>query len=84
MLTEQSLGRLFLATNLVCLLLIGSVLAWFISLRLPVINSVADYKPPQATLILDRRGEPLDVLAREFRLVLPYADLRAVMRIAFV
>ena len=84
LLDEKSLGRLLLATSLATLLLIGSVLAWFISLRLPVINSVADYKPLQATLILDRRGEPLDVLAREFRLVLPYAELPPLLPKAFV
>ena len=84
MLDEGSLARLLVAVTTLCLFLIGTALAWFISLNLPVINSVADYKPPQATVILDRRGEALDVIASEFRLVLPFEDLPPLLPKAFV
>lgn len=75
---------MLLATSTVCLLCIGAVLAWFISLQLPVISSVADYQPPQATVILDRRGEALDVIAHEFRLLLPYQAMPELLPKAFV
>ena len=83
-LTEQHLARLLLATSAASLVLIGSLLAWFLSLNLPVINSVADYQPARATLILDRNGEPLDVLATEFRLLLPYQEMPPLLPKAFV
>ncbi|NQS72469.1 MAG: PBP1A family penicillin-binding protein, partial [Desulfobulbaceae bacterium] len=84
LLTEQHLARLLLATSAASLVLIGSLLAWFLSLNLPVINSVADYQPARATLILDRNGEPLDVLAAEFRLLLPYQEMPPLLPKAFV
>ncbi|NLZ18499.1 MAG: PBP1A family penicillin-binding protein [Desulfobulbaceae bacterium] len=83
-LDERSLARLLLTASTACLLCIGAVLAWFISLQLPVISSVADYQPPQATVILDRRGEALDVIAHEFRLVLPYQAMPELLPKAFV
>ena len=65
-------------------MLIGSLLAWLVPLNLPVITSVADYQPPQATLILDRNGEALDAIAREFRLLVPYEQLPELLPKAFV
>lgn len=84
LITERGLGLLLLGTALLCLMLIGSLLAWLVPLNLPVITSVADYQPPQATLILDRNGEALDAIAREFRLLVPYEQLPELLPKAFV
>ena len=81
---ERHLGCLLLATSTASLTLIGALLTFLLSLNLPVIGSTADYKPPQASLILDRNGVPLDVLASEFRLVVPYRELPPLLPKAFV
>ena len=62
--------------------LIGMVLAWFHSL--PDIRSVNDYRPQVATLVLDRNGRPIDAIAREFRVVIPYEEMPALLPRAFV
>jgi hypothetical protein len=56
-------------------LLIGTVLAWFMAL--PDIRSVEDYRPQVATLILDRRNRPIDAIAKEFRVLVPFAGFPA-------
>ena len=44
-------------------------------MALPDIRSVDDYRPQVATLILDRTNRPIDAIAKEFRVVIPYAEL---------
>jgi penicillin-binding protein 1A len=61
---------------------IGTVLAWFLSL--PDIRSVADYRPEVATLVLDRRGRPIDAIAHQFRIVIPYSEMPPLLPRAFV
>ncbi len=43
-------------------LCIGTGLAWFLSLDLPDIRSMDDYKPLVATLVLDRHGRRIDAI----------------------
>lgn len=83
-LNERHLACLLLASGGLSLVLIGVLLTCFLSLNLPVIGSAADYRPPQASLILDRNGAPLDVLAKEFRLLIPYEELPPLLPRAFV
>lgn len=63
-------------------LLLGTVLAWISSL--PDIRSFDDYRPQVATLILDRSNRPIDAIAREFRVIVPYDSLPALLPRAFV
>lgn len=63
-------------------LLIGAALAWFHNL--PDIRSINDYQPQVATLVLDRNGRPIDAIAREFRVVIPYEQMPALLPQAFV
>nr|WP_275888440.1 PBP1A family penicillin-binding protein [Desulfobulbus alkaliphilus] len=57
-------------------------MAWFHSL--PDIQSVHDYRPQVATLVLDRNGRPIDAIAREFRIIVPYQDMPPLLPLAFV
>ena len=81
-LDDRHLCRLVLTIGGVVSLLIGTVLAWFMSL--PDIRSVDDYRPQVATLILDRTNRPIDAIAREFRVIVPYASLPPLLPRAFV
>jgi penicillin-binding protein 1A len=58
------------------------VLAWFMGL--PDIRSIDDYRPQVATLILDRHNRPIDAIAKEFRIVIPYAEMPPLLPQAFV
>ena len=57
-LDQRPLITLLLIVAGVVTVCIGTVLAWF--LGLPDIRTVADYRPQVATLVLDRRGRPID------------------------
>jgi len=81
-LDERHLTKMLLSIAAVVTLLIGTVLAWFMAL--PDIRSVDDYRPQVATLILDRHNRPIDAIAKEFRVVVPYASLPALLPKAFV
>ena len=83
-LSETFLEKLILAAASMALICIGFALAWFHSLNLPVLHSIKDYRPQQATLILDKNGKALDVLASEFRLLVPYDSLPPLLPQAFV
>ncbi len=65
-------------------LLVGAALAWFILLDIPDINSIQDYKPQVATVILDRKGAPVDAIAKQFRIVTPIQKLPPLLPQAFV
>ena len=69
------------AASLSC---IGVGLFWLHSLHLPVMTSVEDYRPLQATRVLDRHGRTLDFIAKEFRLPVAYETLPKLLPQAFV
>jgi len=81
-LDQRPLIHLLLATAGLVTLLIGVVLAWFMAL--PDIRSAEDYRPQVATLIFDRNGRPIDAIAKEFRIVIPYAEMPPLLPRAFV
>lgn len=81
-LNEHHLAGLLLTIAAVIMVLIGTVLAWFMDL--PDIRSVDDYQPLVATLILDRNNRPIDALAKEFRILVPYRSLPPLLPQAFV
>ena len=81
-LDQSHLTKILLYTAGIVTLLIGMVLAWFMGL--PDIRSIDDYRPQVATLILDRNNRPIDSIAKEFRMVIPYADMPPLLPQAFV
>ena len=81
-LDQGHLARMLLSIAAVVSVLIGTVLAWFMAL--PDIRSIDDYRPQVATLILDRNNRPIDAIAKEFRVVVPFASLPALLPKAFV
>ena len=46
---------------------IAAVLALFVSLQIPAIRTLADYRPPLTTLVLDRKGAVVDRIFQENR-----------------
>lgn len=79
---EHHLTKLLLLIAGSLTLMICTVLAWFSSL--PDIRSIDDYQPQVATLILDRNGQPIDAIGREFRILLSYEDFPPLLPQAFV
>lgn len=79
---ERHLTRLALSIAALVTLLLGTVLAWISSL--PDIRSVDDYRPQVATMIFDRSNRPIDAIAKEFRIVVPYSSLPPLLPKAFV
>ncbi len=65
-------------------LLIGTGLAWFLSLRIPDIRSVEDYHPLVATMVMDRHGRTIDAIFKQYRIVIPYRDMPSLLPRAFV
>src|SRR5258706_4046184 len=56
----------------------------FIALTCPPVESLRDYKPPQASLVLDREGKLLARLAPEERIVVPLSAVSPKLVGAFV
>ncbi len=65
-------------------LCIGSGLAWFLSLDIPDIRSVDDYRPLVTTTLLDRRGNFVDAIYEQNRIVLGYDEIHPLVPQAFV
>jgi penicillin-binding protein 1A len=65
-------------------LCIGTGLAWFLSLNIPDIRSVDDYRPLVATMILDKHGKTIDAIYEQYRIVLKYSDMPELLPRAFV
>ena len=63
---------------------IGTGLAWFLSLEIPDIRSVDDYKPLVATTLLDRNGKVIDAIYEQNRIVLRYDEMNHLIPQAFV
>ncbi len=81
-LDQRVLIKILLSTAGLVTLLIGIVLAWFMSL--PNLRSVDAYRPQVATLILDRNSRPIDTIAKEFRIVIPCSEMPPLLPQAFV
>ena len=64
--------------------LIGSALAWFLSLNIPDIRSFEDYRPLVSTTVLDHSGRIIDEIYEENRIVLRFAELNPLIPKAFV
>ena len=65
-------------------LVIGTGLAWFLSLDLPDIRSTRDYRPLVATMVLDRHGRTIDAIYEEYRIVISYREMPELLPRAFV
>jgi len=65
-------------------LCIGTALAWFLSLNIPDIRSVDDYRPLVATMVLDRHGRAIDAIYEQYRIVINYREMPALLPRAFV
>ena len=65
-------------------LLVGFGLAWFLSLDIPDIRTVDDYRPLVTTTLLDRHGRPVDAIYRENRIVLTWNQMPPLLPQAFV
>lgn len=65
-------------------LCIGIGLAWFLTLDIPDIRSASDYKPLVATTILDRNGQVIDAIYKEYRIVIKENDMPTLLPKAFV
>ncbi|MDD2465057.1 MAG: PBP1A family penicillin-binding protein [Desulfobulbus sp.] len=81
-LDQHHLTKLLLVIAGTLTLLIGTALAWFSAL--PDIRSINDYHPQVATLILDRKYQPIDAIGREFRILIPYEEFPPLLPKAFV
>ena len=64
--------------------LIGSGLAWFLSLNVPDIRSFDDYRPLVTTTLLDRNGRMIDAIYEQNRIVLRYQEMNPLIPQAFV
>lgn len=65
-------------------LLIGSGLGWFLSLDVPDIRSFDDYRPLVTTTLLDSRGNMIDAIYEQNRIVLRYEEMNPLIPQAFV
>ena len=65
-------------------LCIGTGLAWFLSLDIPDIRSVHDYRPLVATMVLDKRGRTIDAIFEQYRIVIDYREMPELLPQAFV
>jgi len=63
---------------------IGCGLAWFLSLNIPDIRTVHDYRPLVATMVLDRHGKTVDAIFEEYRIVIPPRQMPDLLAKAFV
>ena len=65
-------------------LCIGTGLAWFLSLNIPDIRSIDDYRPLVATMVMDRHGRTLDAIYEEYRIVIKPNEMPKLLPLAFV
>jgi len=65
-------------------LCIGIGLAWFLALDIPDIRSADDYKPLVATTVLDRNGQVIEAIYKEYRIVIPASRMPSLLPMAFV
>ncbi len=65
-------------------LLVGSLLFALVTLQIPDLGSVADYRPAQATLIYDRHGRIIARIFDENRTVIPLSAMPDLLPKAFI
>ncbi len=75
---------LILCTSGLLTACITVLLALFVSLRIPTISSLADYRPPLTTVILDRDGKKIDRLFQQNRFLVELDDLPHLLPKAFL
>ena len=70
--------------GLVLTMFLGVLLFVLEQLNIPGIRDVSQYNPPQATLILDRHGKLVDLVAAERRIVIGLDKMPPLLPKAFV
>jgi len=65
-------------------LCIGTTLAWFLSLNIPDIREIDDYRPLVATMVLDKHGRTIDAIYEEYRIVINENKMPGLLPRAFV
>jgi penicillin-binding protein 1A len=73
-----------LAVSGLLTLFIGAILYSFLALDIPDIKALKNYRPPVTTFILDARGEILEGVYKENRVLVPYARIPDLLTRAFV
>ena len=71
----------------VCLLLtgmLGGIAYVIVHLKMPDVSTVANYDPPQATLIYDRNGAIIERFYKENRTLIPLSEMHHLLPKAFV
>ncbi len=75
---------LLVAMSFFLTLFIGVLLFAFISLDIPDVNSLAAYKPPVSTVILDDHGDPIDTIYTQNRTVIGLDEMPDLLPRAFI
>ncbi len=84
MYNEKHISVFFILICLFQTCFLGALLYTLVSLHIPDIRTVANYKPPQATLIYDRYGNIVDRMFVENRTVIPLSSMSPYLPKAFV
>ena len=74
--------RILIATGVVCLISLGTVL-WILR-NLPSLESLKNYQPPVITEVFDTNGEKIGEFFNERRIVTPLDQIPLLLRQAFV
>jgi len=82
--TQTHLIILVLVTSGLLTACICVILALFVSLRIPTISSLADYRPPLTTVILDRAGNKIDRIFHQNRFLVEIDNLPQLLPKAFL
>ncbi len=82
--TEKHISIFLIVLCLLQTAFLGSLLIALISLRIPDIRSVVRYRPPEATVIYDRKGRIVDRMFTENRTVIPLEAMSPFLSKAFV
>ncbi|MFV0437594.1 MAG: penicillin-binding protein 1A [Desulfopila sp.] len=80
---KHIIGFLF-AISLLLTVFLGSLLLFLHHLAIPDLSSVANYAPPQATVIYDRHGREVERIFSENRTVIPLQAMHSLLPSAFV
>jgi len=81
---ERHISIFLICIGLLQTVFLGSLLFVLIRIGIPDIRTVANYQPPQATVIYDRRGNIVDRMFTENRTVIPLAAMSPHLPKAFV
>ena len=80
---KHIIGFLF-GITLVLTLFLGSLLLGLVLLKIPDIRTVAEYRPVQATEIIDRHGKIIERVYSENRTVIPLSEMPPYLPQAFI